>query len=230
LATYGTGAIMAVPAHDARDLAFAEKFQLPVIKVVQAPEGQDSIGFTGAGTSVNSGFLNGLPTDEAKETMIQWLEAQQCGRRQINYKLRDWLFSRQRFWGEPFPILWKDGQHQAVPEAELPVLPPSLKDYKPTADGEPPLARATDWLKHEQGAKRETNTMPQWAGSCWYYLRYIDASNTNHFCDPEAESYWMGTRAEGATPGVDLYVGGTEHAVLHLLSLVFGTRSFTILA
>ena len=217
LATYGTGAIMAVPAHDARDLAFAEKFQLPVLKVVQAPEGQDSIGFTGAGTSVNSGFLNGLPTDEAKETMIQWLEAQQCGRRQINYKLRDWLFSRQRFWGEPFPILWKDGQHQAVPEAELPVLPPSLKDYKPTADGEPPLARATDWLKHEQGGKRETNTMPQWAGSCWYYLRYIDASNTNHFCDPEAESYWMGTRAEGATPGVDLYVGGTEHAVLHLL-------------
>ena len=217
LSTYGTGAIMAVPAHDSRDLAFAEKFQLPVLKVVQAPEGQDSIGYTGLGTSVNSGFLDGMATPDAKLAMIQWLEESGHGRRHINFKLRDWLFSRQRFWGEPFPIVWEEGGHASVTECELPVLPPELKDYKPTPDGEPPLARATDWLAHPSGATRETNTMPQWAGSCWYYLRYLDASNDEAFCGKEAEAYWMGTRTEDATPGVDLYVGGTEHAVLHLL-------------
>ena len=217
LSTYGTGAIMAVPAHDSRDLAFAEKFQLPVLKVVQAPEGQDSIGYTGLGTSVNSGFLDGMATPDAKLAMIQWLEESGHGRRHINFKLRDWLFSRQRFWGEPFPIVWEEGGHASVTECELPVLPPELKDYKPTPDGEPPLARATDWLAHPSGATRETNTMPQWAGSCWYYLRYLDASNDEAFCGKEAEAYWMGNRTEEATPGVDLYVGGTEHAVLHLL-------------
>jgi len=217
LSTYGTGAIMAVPAHDARDLEFAEKFNLPVLKVVQAPEGQDSIGFVGEGTSVNSGFLNELTTPEAKQTMIEWLEEQKVGKRRINFKLRDWLFSRQRFWGEPFPILWKDGQHRSVGEHELPVMPPDLSDFKPTPDGEPPLARAKDWTSLSDGSIRETNTMPQWAGSCWYYLRYLDARNKERFCGEEAESYWMGSESESANPGVDLYVGGTEHAVLHLL-------------
>ena len=217
LSTYGTGAIMAVPAHDARDLEFAEKFNLPVLKVVQAPEGQDSIGFVGEGTSVNSGFLNELITPEAKQTMIEWLEEQKVGKRRINFKLRDWLFSRQRFWGEPFPILWKDGQHRAVGEHELPVMPPDLSDFKPTPDGEPPLARAKDWTSLADGSIRETNTMPQWAGSCWYYLRYLDARNMERFCGEQAESYWMGSESQSASPGVDLYVGGTEHAVLHLL-------------
>ncbi len=217
LSTYGTGAIMAVPAHDSRDLEFAEKFNLPVLKVVTAPQGQDSIGFVGEGISVNSGFLNDLPTPEAKQKMIDWLTENNVGKRRINYKLRDWLFSRQRFWGEPFPILWKGGQHRSVGEHELPVMPPDLKDFKPTSDGEPPLARATEWLNLKDGSKRETNTMPQWAGSCWYYLRYLDASNKEKFCGKEAESYWMGSAEDKANPGVDLYVGGTEHAVLHLL-------------
>ena len=128
----------------------------------------------------------------------------------ISISSRDWLFSRQRFWGEPFPIVWEEGGHASVTECELPVLPPELKDYKPTPDGEPPLARATDWLAHPSGATRETNTMPQWAGSCWYYLRYLDASNDEAFCGKEAEAYWMGNRTEEATPGVDLYVGGTS--------------------
>jgi leucyl-tRNA synthetase len=217
LSTYGTGAIMAVPAHDARDLEFAEKFNLPVLKVVQAPEGQDSIGFVGEGTSVNSGFLNELSTPEAKQTMIEWLEEKNVGKRRVNFKLRDWLFSRQRFWGEPFPIIWKDGQHRSVGEHELPVMPPDLSDFKPTPDGEPPLARAKDWVTLSDGSVRETNTMPQWAGSCWYYLRYLDARNNERFCGEGAESYWMGSESSSANPGVDLYVGGTEHAVLHLL-------------
>ena len=210
LASYGTGAIMAVPGHDTRDLEFARKFNLPVREVVQAPAGEESIGFVGDGTSVNSGFLNGLPTLEAKKKITQWLEHKGVGKRMINYKLRDWLFSRQRYWGEPFPIIWRKDGHEALPESALPVLPPDLTDFKPTATGDPPLARAQDWVNLSDGAKRETNTMPQWAGSCWYYLRYLDSRNDAEFCRKEAERYWM-------QKGVDLYVGGTEHAVLHLL-------------
>jgi leucyl-tRNA synthetase len=226
LATYGTGAIMAVPAHDTRDLEFAREFHLPVRVVVQAPESQESIGFTGDGVSVNSDFLNGLPTPAAKQRIIAWLEEHQLGREMINYKLRDWLFSRQRYWGEPFPIVWKtdpQGQpyHEALPESALPILPPDLTDFKPTPTGEPPLARARDWVRLPDGSLRETNTMPQWAGSCWYYLRFIDPANDQAFCGREAERYWMGSpasrRGAPAQAGVDLYVGGTEHAVLHLL-------------
>jgi len=219
LASYGTGAIMAVPAHDERDLEFAQKFRLPIQKVVQAPEGAESIGgYVGDGTAVNSDFLNGLPTSEAKKRIIEWLEQQKVGHCRINYKLRDWLFSRQRYWGEPFPIVWRGGHHEAVSESDLPIRPPDLTDFKPTGTGEPPLTRATDWMNLPDGAKRETNTMPQWAGSCWYYLRFLDAQNERSLADRKAEKYWMGTDGERrATPGVDLYVGGTEHAVLHLL-------------
>jgi leucyl-tRNA synthetase len=235
LISYGTGAIMAVPAHDTRDLEFATKFHLPVVQVVQPPDPKtDWRGFVDDGISVNSTgpevSITGLPTAEAKRKITAWLESKGLGKKTINYKLRDWLFSRQRYWGEPFPIVWKrDAQghvhHEALPEDALPVLPPRLDDYKPTADGQPPLARAQDWVNLPDGSKRETNTMPQWAGSCWYYLRYLDARNAAAFCGKEAERYWMG--AEGSsklkaqssktTPGVDLYVGGTEHAVLHLL-------------
>ena len=233
LISYGTGAIMAVPGHDTRDLEFARKFDLPIVQVVQPPEGQDWRGFVEDGISVNSASagisISGLPTPEAKKNITAWLESQGLGRKTINYKLRDWLFSRQRYWGEPFPILWKtgpDGQsyHEALPESELPLLPPALDDYKPTPDGQPPLARASDWVNLPDGSKRETNTMPQWAGSCWYYLRYLDAHNDRAVCAPEAQEYWMGSSSvQGSgftpppTPGVDLYVGGTEHAVLHLL-------------
>lgn len=219
LASYGTGAIMAVPAHDSRDLEFAQKFNLPIRVVVQAPSGAESLGFVGDGISVNSQFLNGLSTPEAKRTITSWLEKNKLGRGMITYKLRDWLFSRQRYWGEPFPIVWKDGSHEALPEHALPVEPPELGDYKPTGTGDPPLARATDWVNRPDGSRRETNTMPQWAGSCWYYLRYLDPHNHSAFCGSAAERYWMGTEASQAqaTSGVDLYVGGTEHAVLHLL-------------
>jgi len=221
LASYGTGAIMAVPAHDTRDLEFARTFDLPVREVVQAPEGTDNLGFVGDGVSIQSGFLTGLPTPEAKKAITDWLEQQGAGHRTINYKLRDWLFSRQRYWGEPFPIVWKTdaggrAYHEALPESDLPVLPPELDDYKPTPDGNPPLARALDWVQVGDGATRETNTMPQWAGSCWYYLRYIDARNDHAFCGADAEAYWMGG-SDQTSPGVDLYIGGTEHAVLHLL-------------
>jgi leucyl-tRNA synthetase len=216
LASYGTGAIMAVPGHDTRDLEFARKFSLPVRLVVQAPVGQDSVGYVGDGVSVNSGFLSGRPTAAAKQGIIAWLEEHKLGRRTINYKLRDWLFSRQRYWGEPFPIVWKKDQsgrwwHESLPESALPVAPPELSDFKPTRTGEPPLARATEWVNLPDGSVRETNTMPQWAGSCWYYLRYLDPHNERDFCGAESERYWMGRS------GVDLYVGGTEHAVLHLL-------------
>ena len=211
LASYGTGAIMAVPGHDERDLEFAQKFELEVRAVVQAPEGVESVGFVGDGVSMNSGFISGLPTPEAKAKIIDWLEENECGRRTINFKLRDWLFSRQRYWGEPFPIVWREGHHEALQESDLPLLPPQLDDYKPTADGDPPLARAADWVNLPDGTTRETNTMPQWAGSCWYYLRYLDARNEKRFVDGAAEKYWMDDN------GVDLYVGGTEHAVLHLL-------------
>ncbi len=221
LASYGTGAIMAVPAHDTRDFEFAQKFNLPVVQVVEPPAGKNWQRFTDDGTVINSGFINGLPTQEAKKKITDWLQEKGLGKRTINYKLRDWLFSRQRYWGEPFPIVWKTDQtrggtyvyHEALPESALPVLPPELTDYKPTATGEPPLARAKDWVNLPDGSQRETNTMPQWAGSCWYYLRYLDAKNNSAFVGKDAEKYWM----SGKSAGVDLYVGGTEHAVLHLL-------------
>lgn len=214
---YGTGAIMAVPAHDERDFAFAQVFGLPILQVVQPPsEDTDWRGFCGyEGSIVNSGFLTGLPTPEAKEKMILWLEENGKGRRKVNYKLRDWLFSRQRYWGEPFPIVWENGRHRALPESELPVLQPDLDDFAPTGDPRGPLVKAAEWIAYTPTAHRETNTMPQWAGSCWYYLRYLDPANTERFVSREAEQYWMGSA--GSPGGVDLYVGGTEHAVLHLL-------------
>ena len=165
------------------------------------PQGTDWRGYVDDGVSVNSASaeisIGGLPTPEAKRKITAWLESKGLGKKTINYKLRDWLFSRQRYWGEPFPIIWKtgpDGQpyHEALPESALPLLPPPLDDYKPTPDGQPPLARAKDWVNLPDGSKRETNTMPQWAGSCWYYLRYLDARNDRAFCGPEAERYWMG--------------------------------------
>lgn len=217
LAGYGTGAIMAVPAHDLRDLEFAEKFKLPIEVVVQAPKGEESLGFSGDGFAINSDFLDGLPTLKAKAQIIDWLEEKALGSRTINFKLRDWLFSRQRYWGEPFPIIWDQRGHAALDEADLPVLPPDLTDFKPTGSGDPPLARAQEWCQMGEGIVREVNTMPQWAGSCWYYLRYLDATNGKRFVGESAEKYWMGTSNNEATPGVDLYVGGTEHAVLHLL-------------
>ena len=217
LSGYGTGAIMAVPAHDSRDMEFAQKFKLPIEVVVQAPGAGESLGFTGNGMAVNSGFLDGLPTPEAKSKIIAWLEEKSLGQGAVNYKLRDWLFSRQRYWGEPFPIVWDEGGHLGLSESDLPLTPPDLTDFKPTGDGDPPLARAVEWCQAGDGQKRETNTMPQWAGSCWYYLRYLDAQNNDRFVGDEAERYWMGSASDDATPGVDLYVGGTEHAVLHLL-------------
>lgn len=234
LSSYGTGAIMAVPAHDTRDYEFAQKFGLPIVQVVEPPAGVDWRGYVDDGTAVNSSgpttSLDGLRTPEAKQRITAWLAEQGLGRGRVNYKLRDWLFSRQRYWGEPFPIVWRtgeDGRRRPVSdgEADLPVLPPALADYRPTPDGQPPLARATAWVSGADGSERETNTMPQWAGSCWYYLRYLDTHNDQAFVGRDAEAYWMGTvqRPEAETgrpasaPGVDLYVGGTEHAVLHLL-------------
>ncbi len=211
---YGSGAIMAVPAHDSRDFEFAQKFELPILQVVQPNDDSDWQGFTGSGTAVNSGFLDGLKTKEAKSKIIQWLEERNKGEKKIQFKLRDWLFSRQRYWGEPFPLLWnkETGQHSGVPEAELPLLQPEMEDFKPTGDPRGPLIKATDWINYSETLQRETNTMPQWAGSCWYYLRYCDPHNTENFISPEAESYW------GNSDGfVDFYVGGKEHAVLHLL-------------
>ncbi len=211
---YGTGAIMAVPAHDTRDYEFAQKFGLPIVQVVQPPEGVDWHGYVEDGLAVNSGEYDGLPTAEVKSRITAWLEKTGKGAGKVNYKLRDWLFSRQRFWGEPFPLLHCDKCGVVpVPEDQLPVRLPEMKDYRPTADGQPPLARAAEWRQATcpqcgGPAQRETNTMPQWAGSCWYYLRYIDPRNGGAMVDPELEKYWM---------PVDLYVGGAEHAVLHLL-------------
>ena len=216
LAGVGTGAIMAVPAHDGRDLEFARKFNLPIKKVVQAPGKEESVGYTGDGIAVNSGFLDELPSARARSRIADWLEERGRGRRAVQYKLRDWLFSRQRYWGEPFPIVWRGDRHFGLDPGSLPLLPPDLDDFKPTEEGDPPLARAAEWCRAGDGARRETNTMPQWAGSCWYYLRFLDPDNAERFCDPEAERYWMGGPG-GDRPGVDLYVGGTEHAVLHLL-------------
>ena len=213
---YGTGAIMAVPAHDERDLEFAQKFELPIKIVVQAPgkSAEESIGFCDNGTAINSPLIDGLSTPEAKAKIAAWLEERGLGKLAINFKLRDWLFSRQRYWGEPFPIVWENGQHRAISESELPLTPPALADFKPTGTPEPPLSKATDWVRYSATATRELNTMPQWAGSCWYYLRYCDPTNSERFVSEAAERYWMGGGKPG---GVDLYVGGTEHAVLHLL-------------
>ena len=219
LTGYGTGAIMAVPAHDERDYEFATKFGLPIIQVVQpdnpATPWQDFCGYDG--TMVNSEYLDGLSVPEAKATMIRKLEEAGNGRGKVNYKLRDWLFSRQRYWGEPFPILWdkETGLHHPLSESELPLLQPEMKDFKPSGDPRGPLVKAEDWIHYSDRFTRETNTMPQWAGSCWYYLRYLDPHNDTQFISPEAEKYWMSST--GNPGGVDLYVGGTEHAVLHLL-------------
>jgi leucyl-tRNA synthetase len=211
---YGTGAIGGVPAHDERDLEFAKKFDLPVVVVVQ-PTGDDpAMGFTGEGIAVNSPIIDGLTSAEAKRKIAAWLEERGQGKRAINYKLRDWLFSRQRYWGEPFPIVWEGGSHRSLGENELPLVPPPLEDYKPTGTAEPPLSKAKDWIRYFERAIRETNVMPQWAGSCWYYLRFCDPNNDRRFAGEQAERYWMGGEKPG---GVDLYVGGTEHAVLHLL-------------
>jgi leucyl-tRNA synthetase len=214
LTGYGTGAIMAVPAHDERDHEFAVAFELPIREVVVPDESVEGC-FSGEGTAVNSGPLEGLRTPEAKRKMISWLEEKGFGKGTITYKLRDWLFSRQRYWGEPFPIVWENGSHRALTAAELPVEPPEMDDFKPTGTSEPPLSKATEWVSYSETARRELNTMPQWAGSCWYYLRFCDPENKNRFISEEAEQYWMGSNSKPG--GVDLYVGGTEHAVLHLL-------------
>ena len=214
LMAYGTGAIMAVPAQDDRDWEFAEAYNLPIVRTVQPPDDFEGGPYLGDGPAINSGFLNGLDIQAAKSKMIERLEADGKAKRQVQYRLRDWLFSRQRYWGEPFPtVQLEDGTIMPLPESELPVELPPIDEYKPTAGGEPPLARASDdWLMVTlpDGRKgvRETNTMPQWAGSCWYYLRYMDPQNTLEPWSAEAERYWM---------PVDLYVGGAEHAVLHLL-------------
>jgi len=211
---YGTGAIMGVPAHDERDLEFARKFDLPIVVVVQPPRDEPAVGFTGEGVAVNSPIINGLTSTDAKKKITASLEERSLGKGAVNYKLRDWLFSRQRYWGEPFPIIWEDGNHRSLGESELPVVPPPLEDYKPTGTGEPPLSKAKDWIRYSEKATRETNVMPQWAGSCWYYLRFCDPHDDRRFVGEQAERYWMGGERPG---GVDLYVGGTEHAVLHLL-------------
>jgi len=214
LVGYGTGAIGGVPAHDERDLEFAKKFDLPVVVVVQPTGDNAAMGFTGEGIAVNSSIIDGLTSAEAKRKITAWLEERGQGKRAINYKLRDWLFSRQRYWGEPFPIVWEGGSHRSLGENELPLVPPPLEDYKPTGTAEPPLSKAKDWIRYSERAIRETNVMPQWAGSCWYYLRFCDPNNDQRFAGEQAERYWMGGEKPG---GVDLYVGGTEHAVLHLL-------------
>ncbi len=234
---YGTGAIMAVPAQDTRDWEFAKAFGLPIVRTVRPPEGwSDADGpYTGDGPAINSDFLNGLGIADAKKRMVAWLTEHAVGARRVNYRLRDWLFSRQRYWGEPFPIVFDEkGQHHPVSENALPVRLPPLADYQPevSEDPQPLLAKATDWVQTTAGeagavglppdapVRRETNTMPGWAGSCWYYLRYCDPKNADRFISRAAERYWMGTTDQNsARPagGVDLYIGGNEHAVLHLL-------------
>ena len=213
LGDYGYGAIMAVPAHDERDFAFAQKFNIPVIEVIKGGDVTKEA-YIGDGELVNSGFLNGMRVKESKKKMCEWLEAHGCGKATTTYKLRDWLFSRQRYWGEPFPILhMEDGTVKSVDVKDLPIILPELDEYKPTADGKPPLERATEWVNttdKETGkkARRETNTMPQWAGSSWYFLRFADPHNDNEPFSKEAADYWL---------PVDFYLGGAEHAVLHLL-------------
>ncbi|MGN0726032.1 MAG: leucine--tRNA ligase [Treponema sp.] len=214
LISYGTGAIMAVPAHDDRDWEFAKKFNLPIIEVLKSEVDVQKQAWTQDGIHVNSEFLDGLNKADAIAKMLEFLEEKKIGRKAINYKLRDWVFSRQRYWGEPIPLVHcPDCGTVPVPEEELPLTLPEVKSYQPTGTGESPLAAIDSWVnckcpKCGKPAKRETNTMPQWGGSCWYYLRYLDAHNENQFCTPEKEKYWM---------PVDLYIGGAEHAVLHLL-------------
>ncbi|MCZ2828391.1 leucine--tRNA ligase [Modestobacter sp. VKM Ac-2986] len=237
LTGYGTGAIMAVPGEDTRDWEFAQVLGLPVVRTVQPPADFDGGAYTGTGPMINSSneqlSLDGLDKATAIATVTEWLVANGCGEATTTYKLRDWLFSRQRYWGEPFPIVYDaDDLPVAVPDSMLPVLLPEVDDYSPKtfadddADSqpEPPLSRATEWTtvtldlgEGPQEYRRETNTMPNWAGSCWYYLRYTDPTNDQQFVDPELERYWMGPREPGDVGGVDLYVGGVEHAVLHLL-------------
>ncbi|GAA1459106.1 leucine--tRNA ligase [Williamsia maris] len=234
---YGTGAIMAVPAHDPRDHEFATAFGLPIIEVIGSEQGAVEAAFTGDGPIVNSGFLDGLRVDAAKTAMIEWLETEGAGTGTVQYKLRDWLFARQRYWGEPFPIVYDAaGEPHPIPEADLPVALPEVADFAPVsfdpddADSvpSPPLAKATDWVNVDldlgdglQHYTRDTNVMPQWAGSSWYQLRYIDPTNSEEFCAKENEAYWMGPQTDVHGPddpgGLDLYVGGVEHAVLHLL-------------
>lgn len=213
LMSYGSGAIMAVPAHDERDYEFATKFELPIVEVVAGGDITKGA-YSGEGEHINSGFLNGLGKDEAIMKMIAWLEEHGKGTKKITYRLRDWLFARQRYWGEPIPIIhWEDGTMTTVPEEELPLELPSMNNIQPSGTGESPLANAEEWvnvINTETGMKgrRETNTMPQWAGSCWYFLRYIDPENSKQLAAPDALQQWL---------PVDLYIGGAEHAVLHLL-------------
>ncbi len=228
LASYGTGAIMAVPAHDERDFAFATTFGLPIRMVVRPPESwlkktgstidQLTEAYCDEGTAIHSGPFDGLPSAEFKTRIIAWLESKKVGQKKVNYKLRDWLFSRQRYWGEPFPLLHEldeagqpTGWIRPLTLADLPLKLPEMSDFQPTSSPEGPLSKATDWVNVTLNGKkyrRETNTMPQWAGSCWYYIRYLDPHNDQAFCDPHKAEYWL---------PVDLYVGGAEHAVLHLL-------------
>jgi leucyl-tRNA synthetase len=220
LMSYGTGAIMAVPAHDERDWTFAKTYQLPIREVIQGGHVQEAAFVaTDRGTVVNSALpdgslsLNGMKPAEAIPAITAWLEQKGTGKKAINYKLRDWLFARQRYWGEPFPIVWVDGESRPLPEEQLPLILPETSNFKPSGSGESPLANLEEWLvttdpQTGKPARRETNTMPQWAGSCWYYLRFADPKNAKQLVDPAMERYWM---------PVDLYVGGSEHAVLHLL-------------
>jgi leucyl-tRNA synthetase len=234
---YGSGAIMAVPGQDERDWEFAEVFDLPIIRTVAPPDGWEGKAFVGDGPAINSSIdglsLEGMDVPTAKATMIEWLEARGSGRGAVTYRLRDWLFSRQRYWGEPFPIVYDEtGLPIAVPDSMLPVELPETDDFSPKSfppedaesTPEPPLGRLTEWVEVEldlgdgpRKYRRETNTMPNWAGSCWYELRYLDPTNTERFVDPEVEHYWMGPNADRPLGGVELYVGGVEHAVLHLL-------------
>ena len=213
LASYGTGAVFACPAHDERDFAFATKFALPIVRVVDGPKGDD-VPYTGDGRHIASEFLDGLDNKAAIDAIAVWLEQRGKGERTIRYKLRDWLFSRQRYWGEPFPLIeLADGTIKEVPKSQLPVELPQIDEYKPAPDGKPPLARAVDWVRTTdpmtgEPATRETNTRPQWAGSCRYFLRFLSPDRDDVAWDREEEKYWM---------PVDLYVGGNEHAVLHLL-------------
>ncbi|EMR05686.1 Leucine--tRNA ligase [Bhargavaea cecembensis DSE10] len=213
LASYGTGAIMAVPAHDERDYEFAKEFGLPIIEVVAGGNIEEEA-YTGDGEHVNSGFLNGLGKEEGITKAIEWLEENGKGEKKITYRLRDWLFSRQRYWGEPIPVIhWEDGSMTTVPEEELPLMLPKTDNIRPSGTGESPLANIEEWVnvvdpKTGMKGRRETNTMPQWAGSCWYYIRYIDPHNSEQLVDPELAERWL---------PVDIYVGGAEHAVLHLL-------------
>lgn len=215
LSSYGTGAIMAVPAHDERDFEFAKKFNLPIKYVIKSPDNNTDLNtpYIGDGLHINSDFLNGLDKKNAIDKMVNWLKDHHCGKSKINYRLRDWIFSRQRYWGEPIPVIhWEDGTSSLVPENELPLKLPHIANLKPSGTGESPLANATDWLNvtRKDGVKgrRETNTMPQWAGSSWYYLRYMDPHDDKFLVNPKKVAYWQ---------NVDLYIGGAEHAVLHLL-------------